>query len=267
MSAPVLYVLGAGVIGPGLGGWKSSRPFLAGEHAWTSAPAAVPVPARLPPAERRRAGLAVRLAISVADDACTMAAVDPSALATVFTTSNADGANCHALCESLAQPDPVVSPTRFTHSVHNAPAGYWHIAVGSQEASTSLCLLDASFAAGLIEAAMQVQANRRPLLLVASDAPYADPLARVRPTSDSFGAAFVLGPEPAAGSLARLSIALLEAEGPESACDDAALDALRRGVPAARALPLLQALAAGRSGTLRFDHPGALQLQVRLDPR
>jgi len=75
--------------------------------------------------------------MAVADEAVTQAQFDPGTLH-VFASSSGEGANCHALCDTLASATPVVSPTRFTNSVHNASSGAWHIAVASRAPSTSL---------------------------------------------------------------------------------------------------------------------------------
>ena len=96
------------------------------------------------------------------------------------------------LCETLAGADRQISPTRFTNSVHNAPAGYWHIAVGSRAASTSLSAYDGSFAAGLVEALAQVVASGEPVLLVALDVPYPEPPHRLRPLPNHAGVALLL---------------------------------------------------------------------------
>ena len=84
----------------------------------------------------------------------------------------------------LATDGREVSPTRFHNSVHNAPSGYWAVATGSREPSTSLCAYDASFAAGLLEAAAQATVDDRPVTLVAYDLPYPEPLQRARPIVD-----------------------------------------------------------------------------------
>ena len=265
MKAVELYVQGVGLIGPGLRGWAASQPVLAGQQPFQSQATGVPAPMRLPPAERRRAGTAIKIAIAVADAACSAAGVDPTDLATVFTSSSGDGGNCHALCEMLASDDRLVSPTRFTNSVHNAAAGYWHIAVGSRAPSTSLCAFDGSWGAGLMEAATLVAVSGRPVLLVASDAPYPEPLQGVRPLPDCAGVALLLTPEARPGHLARLALTL---EAPQSAtrCADAALDALRLAIPAAQALPLLVALARSEAGEVRFDARQALSLCVQVTP-
>ena len=62
---------------------------------------------------------------------------------TVFTSASGDPETCHALCEALASPERLVSPTRFTNSVHNAPAGYWHIAAQSRCAAAVAAAQDA----------------------------------------------------------------------------------------------------------------------------
>lgn len=250
IAALQVDLLGIGLVGPGLAGWAAAQPLLRGEAAHDAAArAAVPPPQRLPPAERRRAGAAIRIAMAVAEAACEDAGLDPATLATVFTSSSGDGANCHALCETLASPSPadrLVSPTRFTNSVHNAAAGYWHIAVGSRQASTSLCAHDASVQAGLIAALTQVRTLKAPVLLVASDTPYPEPLHAVRPLPDTLGVALVLAPAGfAAAPRARLAAALQAPAGPATACHDASLEALRQCIPAAQMLPLLEAVARG----------------------
>jgi hypothetical protein len=165
------------------------------------------------------------------------------------------------LCEALAAPERMVSPTRFTNSVHNAPAGYWHIATASRAASTSLAAFDASFAAGLLEAAVQCHSSGLPVLLVACDVPYPEPLHTVRPIADVFAVALVLAPPDTAGQALRIDV-LPQADC--TRCDSHALEAVRQGIPAARALPLLQALAAGEPrGVVIEGLPGlALRVQV-----
>lgn len=256
-------VQGLGLLGPGLPDWRSGRTLLADPAAWPSAPTVLPAPARLPPAERRRAGAIVKLSLAVADQACVEAGVDPAQLATVFSASSGDAANCHALCEALATPERAVSPTRFTNSVHNAAAGYWHIATASRAPSTSLCAHDASFGAGLLEAATQCVAQARPVLLVAADVPYPEPLHGVRPLPDAFGVALLL--VPAAAGAPRLRLRLRLSAQPAGRCDHEGLEALRQQVPAARGLPLLQALARGQAAACVLDYLDPLGLAVEID--
>jgi hypothetical protein len=250
---------------------------LRGEAPYRNEPTVLAPPARLPPAERRRAGPSIRLAMAVADEAVAAAGVDPSTLATVFAASGGEGTNCHALCETLAGPDRLISPTRFTNSVHNAAAGYWHIAVASRAPSTSLSAYDASFAAGLLEAAVQAQASGAPVLLVAADVPYPEPLHRLRPLPHPVGAALLLAPTRGQRGGPRLALAYglpdgvaesahttADAAATPTRCADAALDDLRRSVPAAAALPLFEALARGerRRVVLDADAGAALTLDV-----
>jgi Beta-ketoacyl synthase, N-terminal domain len=240
-----IKVAGVGVLGPGLADWASAQTLLLDGAAWSNAATVVPAPQRLPATERRRAGLVVKASIVVADEALAGRGLDTvlrvSDLATVFTSSTGDPSNCHILCEALAAPERLVSPTRFTNSVHNAPAGYWHIAAASRAPSTSLAAFDASFAAGLLEAAVQCQASDAPVLLVACDVPYPEPLHTVRPVSDVFAVALLLLPVHTTGRTLTLS---LTSEISESICAHAGLDVVRQSIPAARVLPLLQALAA-----------------------
>jgi hypothetical protein len=262
-----VWVQGIGLLGPGLSTWAASQAVLRGERAHDSVPTVLPPPARLPAAERRRAGSAVKLAMAVADEAVAAAQADAGTLATVFTSSSGECANCHALCEALAMPAPVVSPTRFTNSVHNASSGAWHIAVGSRASSTSVCAFDGSFAAGLIEAAASVCLDGQPVLLVASDSPYPEPLHGARPLPDHFGMALLLSPVRDERSLAALTVHLDAVGPPPEAMADASLDTLRRAIPAAASLPLLAALANGRPRQgLVIDYLAHTRLRLDLDP-
>ena len=266
-----VQVLGVGLLGPGLASWDEARPVLKGELRHASVPCVVPAPQRLPAAERRRAGAAVKIAMAVADAACSQADIDPQGLATVFTSSNGDGANCHALLEALASTNPVdrlISPTRFTNSVHNAASGYWHITVAGRQASTSLCAHDQSFSAGLVAALTQVHSLQAPVLLVASDSPYPEPLHAVRPLPDGMGVALLLAPPDWRGHhkrIARLAVDMLPRgqAGPATRCTRDGLEALRTAIPAARALPLLQALAQREPAEVVVDAQGSLALKVR----
>jgi hypothetical protein len=124
----------------------------------------------------------------------------------------------------------------------------------SSEAVTSISGHDASFAAGLVEAGVQVACGRRPVLLVAYDLPYPEPLHTARRIEASFGVAFVLGPVPSGRGFAELSVRMAPTgAGEASRCHDLGLEALRRGNPAARALPLLTMLAARSAGAVRLD--------------
>jgi hypothetical protein len=274
-------VLGVGLLGPGLATWAAGAALLRTPADWQPQPTVVPPPARLPATERRRAGAVVRASVVVADEACAAAGLDPALMATVFTSSTGDPSNCHLLCEALAAPERMVSPTRFTNSVHNAAAGYWHIATQSRQPSTSLAAFDASFSAGLLEAAVQALASGAPVLLVACDVPYPEPLHAVRPVADVFAVALVLAPaaRPVAGAAATATStattpgapAILrlacQPAGQADGCSHAGLEALRRGIPAARALPLLQALATpDRAATVTLEGADGQSLWLRLAP-
>lgn len=257
MSGIAFDILGVGLLGPGLADWAGGAALLREPGRWQHSATVVPPPQRLPATERRRAGPVVKASIVVADEAVTAAGLDPATLATVFTSSSGEPSNCHALCEALATPERMVSPTRFTNSVHNAPGGNWHIAVQGRQPSTSLAAYDASFGAGLLEAAALCATRQAPVLLVVCDVPYPAPLHAKRPLSDTFGVALLIGP----GSRLRLT---LQAETTPTTCGHAGLDAVRSSIPAARALPLLQALASGAPAVVDIEGLPGMSLRVAL---
>jgi hypothetical protein len=252
MSTLEASIQGIGVLGPGLPDWAVTARVLTGDAPWKPTPTLLPAPERLPSAERRRTGTVVRLTLAVGLEAVGRAGVDPARLTTVFTSSVGDGANCHEICEVLAKPDRQLSPTRFHNSVHNAPAGYWGIATGATAPANSLCAHDASFGAGLLEALCQVAVDHTPVLLIAYDASYPEPIHSVRPIPDAFGVALLLAPRAHPSSLARLELAWGEA--PADRMSDPALESLRASIPAARSLPLLAQLARRVPGRVVIDY-------------
>jgi len=257
------WLEGIGLIGPGLTGWSASQPVLAGVQPYRPEPAIVATSDWLPPAERRRTGASVRLALAVGREACEHAQRAPRTLATVFTSSGGDGDNQHIICETLASETRDVSPTRFHNSVHNAPAGYWGVATGAMESSTSLCAFDWSFAAGLIEALAWIAVERQPVMLVAYDTPYPEPLRSVRPITSAFGVALLLAPERSERSIAVLDADLSHT--PAKSALPECLDALFHSVPAAQSLPLLCALAHAVPTEVAIEYLDGNSIRVAID--
>ena len=263
-------ILGVGVVGPGLADWDATRRVLRGDERYRASRALLPLPVELPPAEQRRAGRVVRLALAIASQAVRAAGIAARELPSIFTSSGGDGENCHEICVALASAEPTLSPTRFHNSVHNAAAGYWSIAQRCAAPYTALCAHDASFGAGLLEALLQLRAGASAVLLAAYDVDYPPPLRAYRSIPDAFGVALVLG-TGAAGDAAASSRA---ADGPTlsvtltqdapTRLDDPELEALRSAIPAARALPLLQLLARAAAGVRVLDYLPEQRLRVEL---
>ena len=258
------WIEGVGLLGPGLPDWPTAHAVLTGDAAYLPGPIMAPPPQGLPPAERRRAGISVKVALAVAQEAIAMGQLDARQLSTVFASSAADGDNCDAICTVLASDDRHISPTRFHNSVHNAPAGYWGIASGSMAPATVLCAYDGCFAAGLLEALTQVTVDGNNTLLIAYDAPYPEPLNAKRPLPSAMGMALALTSQKSAQSLARIQVSLTDAE--PDVLDDNALEVLRRAIPAARGLPVLQALARRQASEVVLDYLEPLRLAVSIEP-
>ena len=259
-----VFVEGVDVRGPGLQNWAVSQPILTGAEPYHPSPIILEPPVQLSAAERRRAISTVKLAFAVGIGAVEQSGHDPAALPAVFASSGADGLTNSSILLELLTPGREVSPTRFHNSVHNAPSGYWSIGVQSREAVTSLSAHDSSFSAGLLEAGVQAVSGARPVLLIAYDIPYPEPLHSVRPIESSFGTALVLAAEPSGRAVAELMLRMAAgAKAEASGCADHALEKLRRGNPAARSLPLLALLAARAKGSVRLDYgQGGLEIEI-----
>jgi hypothetical protein len=263
-----LLLLGIGVLGPGLPDWSAARAILAGHRPYSTAPPPLPAPAGLQSNERRRATPPTRIGLEAARQALAGLCLDPRRLASVFASSDGDMDLIDRLCTDLYHTHTPVSPTAFHNSVHNAVAGYWTIAVGSQAPSTSIAAWDGSLAAGLLEAATQTAITGAPVILVAYDCPATGTLAPHRPFTAPFGCALVLGMAPTAetAALATLRLTLEAAQGEDRLPPDLdpALEQLRTGNPAARVLPLLRLIAIGNPGVLRLPYLPDLELLLTL---
>jgi hypothetical protein len=257
MSALRIYVEGMGLWSPQLGDFDALRTLLDGGSP--PPPAARPAAARMPPNERRRAPESVLLAVEVAGQAVAMSGRDASSLACVFSSSYGEQSITDYMCATLAHSPTELSPTRFHNSVHNAPVGYWTIAVGCHEPSTAVCADRASFGAGLLEAASQVLAEQRPVLLVCVDTAGSGPLGQVIGGEQPFACALVLAPAAGAATRVRLDIRL-NAGGAQTELAPRLID-WRAGNASAEALPLLAMLAHG-PGRCQLAAGSALGLQV-----
>ena len=259
-------ILGIGLLAPGLSGWPDGRAVLSGRWAYQPGDYPEPRTELLPPNERRRSSECVRWAIHVAQEAIIQSGLDARNVATVFASSGGEMDVFDKLCRTLATAERIVSPTLFHQSVHNTAAGYWGIATTCQQASTALSCYDDSFAAGLIEAVSFASVEVRPVLLVAYDLPAPAPLRDARQIALPFAAALVLSPvcRPA---LATVTFRVEPANGhADSQMFNDDLERLRLDNPAARALPILAALAREVQQTLSLNFLDDQRIVVELEP-
>ncbi len=261
-----VHVNAVGLAAPGLEGWAEGRKVLTGEEPYVPQPLDRYKPRLLPPNERRRATELVRVVFRACEDAIDGSNLDPSSLAGVFASSGGDYPIVDQICRALRQPQRAVSPTQFHNSVHNAAAGYWSIATGSRAPSTSLAGYDGSFSAGLLEAAAQVSLEGWPTLLAVYDIPPPPPLLAKRPILNPFAIALILTAEPDDTSVGALTLLPNANSDSESRIADTTLDAVRLANPAARSLPLLQALARNSSQQLQFTTSTGGILAVEFTP-
>jgi hypothetical protein len=252
---------GIGLYAPGLPNWQAAVPVLRGEQAWHAETApAVTLP--LPSAERRRTSACARAAWAAAEQALTGSVFAAHDVNTVFASSGGDGAILHQLCTALASPERAVSPTQFHNSVHNAPAGYFSIAHASHAATTSLCNHAAPFAAGLLEAAVQVSTENRPVLLVGFDLVAPFPLAPLWPAQQDFAVALLLAPSSHERALAQWRIAPTSDAAVSHPVVANWLEQFVCANPMAESLHMLLALASGTPLRHRLPYLDDLTLEV-----
>lgn len=264
MSVKV-YLSAVSVVAPGLESWQQSQSVLLGKEAYIKKDLPNFAPAILPANERRRTTPLIKLALHVAEQCIGSDLSIAQEYATVFSSSDGDNGILDKMCRSLNLPGRPISPTNFHNSVHNAPAGYWAIAAKAQYNSNSLSACNESFAAGLIEAATFTAIEQKPVLFVAYDLPAPAPLDTARHLEAAFGMAMCLSGKRDESSIAELELELdCSTEAQYSACEDKALEKLRQGNPAARALPLLQVIANKNNACVVIPHVRSTALTINV---
>lgn len=258
-AALAVGIRGVGVWTPTAPSWPALQALLAGI---VPEPQTAPAAQILAPGERRRAPLAVRLAVEAAAQAIAASGLDATTVASVFASAYGDSTITDELARTLASAPTQVSPTRFTHSVLNAAAGHWSMATGCHAASSAVCAGECTFAVALLEAALQMVDAGAPVLLVASDIATVGPLAEVAPVALPFACALVLAPPAGAP---RLRLRTRPGAAGESLPQQVRAAAWYKQNPCARSLTLLEALARGGPSRLRLALAPALTLDIEIE--
>lgn len=258
------YLNAVGLAAPGLPNWQQSRAVLQGSAPFAPLALEKYKPELLPPNERRRATELVRMAFRVCEDLMASSTIPMADCASVFASSGGDYPIIDQICRSLCEPERLVSPTQFHNSVHNSAAGYWSIATGSRQPSTSLSAYDDSFIAGLLEAMCLCEQEQLPTLLTVYDIQPPCPLGEKRHIPVEFGVALLLTPQPDTHSLMRLQLHP-NASGDASQARHT-LEDLRLANPAARSLPLLELIAQSKAGKVIFTSTNQPPMQLQVEP-
>ena len=247
--------------GPGFGNWPE---LVDGLRSGTWAQDVPLKPERIPPRERRRSPQFVKMAVEVMSEACAAVDADPADLAVVFATAMSDMKTTDYMCRMLADTPAAVSPTRFHNSVNNAATGCWSIATGSRAPSNALCAFVHSAGMGLLEAATQVMAEQRPVLLVVQDEASPTGLAHVCASSAGLALAVLLAPVGQGGeALAHWRLATAPGPTPAVALPDT-LSAACAGNPSADLLPFVLAHAEPENKNRVLEIPLHAGLGLRL---
>jgi Beta-ketoacyl synthase, N-terminal domain len=256
MTSLNVHVDGVALWAPELPGWDHARAAFLGHGSAARSPHRIPVPEILPLAERRRAPETVALAIAAGEEAVRASGQPASGLLAVFTSVYGDLQIIDYLCSTLVRTPALISPTRFLHSVHNAPAGVWSMLSCNAHAHSAVTGAAHSFAVGLLEAVVICEAEQQPVLLVGYDTAATGALAHTANSQGALAVALVLNPRPSATTQAQLGWTLSQGwVAPERPRSEAARRLASNGM--APALPLFEALAREAPDTIALpvsDH-------------
>lgn len=261
----IVYLNAISLVAPGLPDWQRSQAVLCGNKKYRAEPLEKFSPTILPANERRRTTQLIKLALHAAEK-CVGSDLDTAQnYATVFASSDGDHGILDKICSALTLPERMLSPTNFHNSVHNAAAGYWAIAAKAQSNSNSLSACDETFTTALLEAATFAVIEQKTILLVTYDYPAPAPLDGARHLEAAFAVAMCLSAKKEENSIAALELELMQ-QSARSTCADSDLEQLRLGNPAARSLPLLQALAKQETMAVILPHVQSTILKINTTP-
>ncbi len=242
-----LYVTGLGLWSPGfadVAAWREGRPDSSLEK-----PRCRLIDSRL----KRGSSRFANMLGEVVEQAATAAGLDVATVPTVYGSSLGEIETMVLLLRMLCEEEGKLSPNRFKNSVHNAASGLVSIATDNKAFSTAIAGGDRSFEVSLLEAWGYVEAEGGSVVLaVADDRPPA-PLDALG-GHDALAVGFALSVDPPDGT-PRASIRDLRACVEPPASRARVPQELRR-CSAAAGLELLDAVLAGRAGTVSTALPG-----------
>ena len=240
------WIAGAGLWTPGfadLAAWASGV-----RDSAALEPAATLLPSRL----ARRASLLTRMSVEALEQAAAGAALDQ--VATVFVTAYGESQTLGALLDQLYA-EGVLSPARFSSSVHSAAAGIFGIAAKNKAFSTTVAAGFEGVAMGLLESVALLEQRGGEVVAVFADEEPLAPFARAG-LSPLATALRLVADRPAAplGRLCRLR--------PGHGLRRPALPATFSTNPAALSLPLLEAVHQRRPGTVALSSGWQVDLEA-----
>lgn len=224
-------------------------------------PAAGPKPEVIPARERRRAPLAVKLAVEVASQAFENTTLEAATTACVFGSGMGDTSITDHMCRAVATADKLLSPTKFHNSVHNAAAGYWSISTNCTMPVNSVSSFRLTASVTLLEAVTQCIVQNRSVLMVVFDIKTPAALIGSMTIEEDFASALLLSP----GAVNGTDNPQIEIHcGRPSHGQTSEMQPAPQNNPAAALLPLLRGIASGRDQSLEFSVGTASCLQVQL---
>ena len=253
----------AGIWCRSLSGWDVFTAAVAGGTE-PEARLAEPVPDLLPAREGRRAPLHVRLALEAAAQACRENSVPLNTVMTVFASAMGDIQITDYMCRTLATESPMLSPTRFHNSVHNAASGYWAIGAENRLASTAIAAGEQSFGAGFLEAAILASTATTPVLLVAYDVPAPGPLMAVSRNRQPFACGVLVSASPATALWRELTVAITSTIDHPATSSSGWLQELARENSSALGIALLAGLACPADTAFELPVGGKSSVQATL---
>ena len=198
--------------------------------------------------QRRRSSLLVNMVADVAAQASAQAGVPLSRPRVVVGSAFGELTTLMEMLDERER-DGLLSPLRFQNSVHNSAAGQLSIAHKNKTPAMSLAAGNDTVAMVLLEAIALLALGGDEVLAIVADEPLPQSITRGH-VAGAVSAALVLAPDGDSGAGARPALAILEDLRQSQAPSGSVERPQEVDGPSAAILPLIAALAQGRSGRI-----------------
>lgn len=247
-----VYIEAVSILGPGFPDWESAQEIFCDRNEYNPEPTSTVNCSYLSANVKRRTTLHMQVALHAAEKALQQVNMNGADVELVFASNEGDLGIADEIFLALTEPEKIVSPQKFQNVILNAAIGHLGIILGNQHSATCVSGGEYSFAVGLLQAATSAVIENHPVLFVCYDAlgpSRLDP----RHVSEPCSVAVLLSPSKSDYSLASM-VPALSGDLRESVMTTDKLEKTRVSIGAARALPLLAAIARESNETVAMPY-------------
>ncbi|ODN42752.1 beta-ketoacyl synthase chain length factor [Piscirickettsia litoralis] len=267
-----IYIEKIGLILPGLHHWSAFKNFCQTQDQRVALKQCEPA-LQVEGVNKRalqRVPYICRLALAALSQAIDINTTQAKQPVGIFASSIGDSATLDHICNSLLESPPYVSPLKFSHSLLNTAAGVWSIQTNNHSQTISLSACEYSAACALLETVLQTHIENKNTIACCYDINTHFPDNPFINIQDSAAIAWHATPIKTTNTLTTLNIQVIDQQAINQQDNwqskDSRLNTLYLENPAAKLLPLLEAIACEREHTIQLQLSAETALNIEVKP-